>query len=446
GMPAADDAGIYRIDEKTFLVQTVDLMTPVVDDAELFGRICAANCLSDIYATGAEPKTALSVLAFPSETMNPQVMYLMMKGAMDVLAEAGVALLGGHSIKDEQIKLGFAITGLIDSDSGFSHELACPGDRIVLTKPLGCGTLNFARQIGRDVDLRAMQESMAMLNRDAAAAARAVGVTAATDVTGFGLFGHLIRMARHSKVTAEIRAEALPAFDGVLELLAEEVIPGAIERNREFAAGDVQTADRVDPARELLGYDAQTSGGLLLAVAEDRHQALLSELKARGAGAWTIGRFTGPSDGQIELVSAADATETDPTTQERQSAMVQQNPQPSPDESHGPGCCSDVFGGGQPPQQAGASNASQTSQAFGQFMSAASAGGAVDAVSKELVAFALVVQSRCEPCVQAHLEKARSMGISRQQLDEVAWQAAAMGGAPVRMFYLEMMQKYPAGH
>ena len=244
GMPAGDDAGIYRITDELCLVQTVDVMTPCVDDAYTFGRICAANCLSDIYAMGGVPRTALSVLAFPSESLDIEIVYQMTRGAMDVFAQADVALIGGHSVKDEEIKLGFAITGTVSQAAAARHDTARPGDMIVLTKPLGIGVLNFSRQIGRPGgDAGAQAESMATLNRAASEAMNEVGASACTDVTGFGLFGHLISLCRHSGVTAQIFADRLPAFDGAVEALADGVIPGAVERNTEYVGEDLSASD-----------------------------------------------------------------------------------------------------------------------------------------------------------------------------------------------------------
>src|SRR5512133_2938306 len=179
GLAAADDAAIYRIADNLYLVQTVDVFPPCVDDPHLFGRICAANCLSDIYAMGGEPRTALSVLAFPSETLNGEIMLQMLTGAMETLAEAGVALVGGHSIKDEEIKLGFAVTGLIDPGAAARLDDPKAGDVLVLTKPLGTGVLAFARQIGRanPVGTEQAEKSMAALNRSAAEAMRAAGAS-----------------------------------------------------------------------------------------------------------------------------------------------------------------------------------------------------------------------------------------------------------------------------
>lgn len=304
GISSGDDAGVYRINDSTTLVQTVDVMTPCVDDPEMFGKICAANCLSDIYAMGGIPRTALSVLAFPSETLDGHIMYLMMKGAMEVLKRANCALLGGHSIKDDEIKLGFSVTGTIDADKVVALETAKVGDQLVLTKPLGTGVLNFAKQIGRvhSAGLKSAELSMLTLNREAADAMIKTGVSACTDITGFGLFGHLIRMLRHSKVTARIDAELLPAFEGVVDFLRDGVVPGAIERNAEFVAGDLGVAKGVSEEMRHLGFDAQTSGGLLISVPEIKHQALIKDLVSRGIVPATIGEITGCSEGRIELV------------------------------------------------------------------------------------------------------------------------------------------------
>ena len=305
GISSGDDAGVYRINDSTTLVQTVDVMTPCVDDPEMFGKICAANCLSDVYAMGGIPRTALSVLAFPSGTLDGHIMYLMMKGAMEVLKQANCALLGGHSIKDEEIKLGFSVTGTIDADKVVAFETAKVGDRLVLTKPLGTGVLNFAKQIGRvhSAGLKAAELSMMTLNRDAAEAMVKTGVSACTDITGFGLFGHLIRMLRHPKVTARIDADLLPAFDGAVDLLRDGVIPGAIERNAEFVAEDLVAAKGVREEMKHLGFDAQTSGGLLISVPEKKHLALIKDLELRGIVPVTIGEITGCSEGRIELVA-----------------------------------------------------------------------------------------------------------------------------------------------
>jgi len=467
GIPAGDDAGVYDLGEGVVLVQTVDVFTPCVDDPELFGRICAANCLSDVYAMGAAPHTALSIMGFPVETQNPAIMYHMLKGAMDTLAEAGVALLGGHSIKDEEIKLGFAITGTADR-SAVERSGAKLGDKLVLTKPLGAGVLNFARQIGR-VDASAMAEveaSMATLNKNACEAMLAAGASACTDVTGFGLFGHLIGMARDSGLTACIRADALPAFDGALAALADGVVPGAIERNREYVADDLSVADGVDEALVDLGFDAQTSGGLLIAIDAERHDRLLAELDSRGVRGVTIGEFTAESSGQITVALLGQDASAIPQPAERAPAAPDapqevsccgpESGEPCCPEPAASPCCPDPTdssccdsaasvpccpeSAAAPPDTAGtAGTSAHAAQAFGMLMRVTGADGTIDAHTKELINFALAVASRCGPCVRAHVQKARNMGISQQQLDEAAWCAIAMAGAPIKMFYQQIM-------
>ena len=281
GLAAGDDAAVYKINDTTNLVQTVDVFTPCVDDPYTFGKICAANCLSDIYAMGGIPRTALSVLAFPVETQDREIMYLMLKGAMEVLEKAECAFIGGHSIKDEEIKLGFAVTGTIDTGMSVSLETAAAGDVLVLTKPLGVGVLSFADQIGRadKNGLKAAERSMMELNKGAADAMMKIGVSACTDITGFGLFGHLARMMRHSKTSARIYADALPVFEGVLPLLREGVISGALERNAEFVGVDLIVSEDVKEEFKNLGFCPETSGGLLISVPEEKYKALADELK-----------------------------------------------------------------------------------------------------------------------------------------------------------------------
>ncbi len=448
GMPAGDDAGIYRLTDDLCLVQTVDVMTPCVDDAYTFGRICAANCLSDVYAMGGVPRTAMSVLAFPSDTLDTEIIYQMTRGAMDVFAQADVALLGGHSVKDEEIKLGFAITGTVSAASAVRHETARPGDVIVLTKPLGTGVLGFCSQIGRPAgDQNAQAESMATLNRAAAEAMNEVGASACTDVTGFGLFGHLISLCRHSGVTAQIHADRLPAFDGALDALADGVVPGAIERNSEYVGEDLSVASGVPEAGVLLGYDAQTSGGLMICIPAERHEKLLAALKARGTMAATIGRITGKSDGKIVVTLAGQDASAAPTkeivdkmgNEKEKSAATPTSACCDPTANS---CC----GSSASTTAAEAENttAGRSQEAFAAMLKATAAGGAIDATTKELITYALVILSRCSPCVRIHHDKALKMGLTEDQLKEALWLAVFIGGAPVKMFYDETLAAIPA--
>jgi selenide,water dikinase len=299
-----DDAGVYKLTPRTALVQSVDVFTPVVDDPYAFGEIAAANSVSDIYAMGGRPLTALSIIAFPIETLSPRIMNKLLQGGIDKLREAGVAVLGGHSIKDREIKFGFAVTGVVDPARMTVNSKARPGDALILTKPLGTGTLSFARQIGRAPadGLAEAERSMRELNRAAAEAMTAAGVTTATDITGFGLAGHLGEIAEQSGVEVEIHGAAIPVFSGVLDLIREGVISGAIERNREYASRRVKRAKGVGEELETLLYDPQTSGGLLIAVRESKAAALLAALHKKGvAAAAPIGRVTRRGPARIIL-------------------------------------------------------------------------------------------------------------------------------------------------
>ncbi len=422
GIPAGDDAGIYKIDDNTTLVQTIDVFTPCVDDPYMFGKICAANCLSDIYAMGGTPKTALSILAFPSETQNGEIMYEMLKGAMEMLKQAQCSLLGGHSIKDEEIKLGFAITGTIKEQKSISLSTAKIGDMLVLTKPLGVGVLNFANQIGRThkSGLKQSQESMMKLNKDAAEIMIKTGVSACTDITGFGLFGHLIRMLRHSHVSALIDAESIPAFDGAIELLKDDVIPGAIERNKEFVGEDLVVSDGLEEELINIGFDAQTSGGLLISVSKEKHKALIDGLNGIGLSPASIGEIK-KGDGCIQLNKSGANSRS-----QKQVKSLKKVP-----ESSSISCCCDSVDS--------KNTVSGSVKAFGDLMRSTSGAGSIDERTKELIIFSLVILSRCEGCIDVHYEKAIAMGITRQELDEAAWCAIAMGGAPVKMFYSQYL-------
>lgn len=299
-----DDAGVYKLTPRTALVQSVDVFTPVVDDAYAFGEIAAANSVSDIYAMGGRPLTALSIVAFPVERLSPRVMNRLLQGGIDKLREAGVSLLGGHSIKDREIKFGFAVTGVVDPRKMTVNSRARPGDVLVLTKPLGTGTLSFARQIGRAPadGLAEAERSMRELNRAAAEAMTAFGVTTATDVTGFGLAGHLGEIAAQSGVEVEVDGASIPVFPGVMELIRAGVISGAVERNRDYASRYVKRAKGAGEDLEALLYDPQTSGGLLIAVRASRAPALLAALREKGVpSAAAIGRVKRKAEPRIVL-------------------------------------------------------------------------------------------------------------------------------------------------
>ena len=434
GMPAGDDAGVYRLDDHVALVQTVDVFAPSVDDPYLFGQIAAANSLSDVYAMGGRPITALSIIGFPARSLPDSVMREILRGGIDKMAEAGVAVIGGHSIQDEEVKAGFAVTGLIDPERVVARATAKPGDRLVLTKPIGTGIIAFAAQIGRAPpgSLEAAGRSMAALNRTAADAMLSAGAHAATDVTGFGLFGHLAAMAADAGVDVEVLWDDIPLLPGVLECLAEGIVPGGAERNRESAEGAVAAAEGVTSSMLDVGYDPQTSGGLLIAVAEENVAALVAELHRGGiSGAAVIGRVLGPGRGRVHVrtegrrmvpaasLSSLPAVQT-PTTQVEatMSCCGHDAPEKNPSEPA-------TSAGGIP----------QAQEKFVEFLGIANAPGRLDARTKRAIAIALSVQARCEPCLKSHIQKARQMGFTQEEIDEAAWLAIAFAGSPAMMFY-----------
>jgi selenide, water dikinase len=274
GFDTADDAGVVRLRDDLAIVQTVDFFTPIVDDPYDFGRIAATNALSDVYAMGAEPVCALNLVAFPLEKLGAEVLGEILRGGQDVATAAGCAIVGGHSIDDAEPKYGLAVTGVVHPDEILTNAGGRAGDALVLTKPLGAGAISTAAKRGiakGDVVARAV-EVMTTLNRDAAAAARAAGAHALTDVTGFGLLGHLHELALASGVAAEVDAGAVPSIDGVPRLLAlgDRAIAGGTKRNRRYAERFTTWEASVVTTRRWLLCDAMTSGGLLVAVGAGR--------------------------------------------------------------------------------------------------------------------------------------------------------------------------------
>jgi selenide,water dikinase len=286
-----DDAGVFRLDADQALVQTVDFFTPVVDDPETFGAIAAVNALSDVYAMGGRPITALSIAAFPDRDFPEEWGAAIVRGGAEILVEAGCALLGGHSIRDPEIKFGYAVTGLVPPDRMMTNAGGRQGQILVLTKPLGTGIIATALKAGRAPDeaLDAATASMTGLNRRASEVALAHGVTGATDVTGFGLAGHAEPLARESGVTLEIHARELPVLPGVLELAPHHQAGGLKANRLAFELLVAYQGDLEDSRRALL-FDPQTSGGLLLLVPE----AEVAGVVAAVPGARAIGRAVPP--------------------------------------------------------------------------------------------------------------------------------------------------------
>ncbi len=277
-----DDAGVYRINDDTAIVQTVDFFTPVVDDPYDFGAITAANALSDVYAMAARPLTALNLVAFPKDG-DLDVLSEILRGGVDKAREAGVTIIGGHSIDDREPKYGMAVTGVVHPQRMALKQGARAGDRLVLTKPLGIGIVSSAIKAGRASAeiVSAATAQMKTLNRAASEAMAAVGVRGATDITGFGLLGHLHEMLHRSCVSARLSLADIPVLPGVREL-ARIAVPGGSRGNLRYVADKVGFAAAISEEDRLILADAQTSGGLLIAVAAEQLDRLLRELEQRG--------------------------------------------------------------------------------------------------------------------------------------------------------------------
>jgi len=432
-----DDAGVFQLDGGEALVQSVDVFTPNVDDAYTFGQIAAANSVSDIYAMGGKPLTALSIIGFPIEKLSHKVMNQILRGGIDKMSEAGVVVIGGHSINDQDIKFGFAVTGLINPSRIVTNSAAKPGDVLVLTKPIGVGVISFAKQMDKASPqaMAAISRSMAELNKVAAEIMVDAGASAATDVTGFGLLGHLSEMAFQSGVTVELHADEIPIFEEALDLIHQGVVSGAIERNKEYASQYVSVADNVGQDMEYLLYDPQTSGGLLICVPEVNSELLLARLKSAGVEhASVVGRVIEKSGGRILVKKSRDSERPRIVTPKQElkaaaaaatSACCESPPQAE--------CCASS------PEVAPVTDAAKAKEKFWAFMGAVNADGAISLRNKELISIALSVVCKCEPCVKIHVDKARSLGIGQAKIDEAVWMGIAFGGAPVMMFYNTIM-------
>jgi selenide, water dikinase len=302
----SDDAGVYRLDETRAIVQTVDFFTPVVDDPHVYGRIAAANALSDVYAMGGRPLTALAIAGFPKDA-DRDILKQIFAGGLATLREAGVALLGGHTVQDAEIKFGYAVTGEIEPSRVLSNAGARPGDALLLTKAIGTGAITTALKFERApaAAVAAAIESMVTLNRAAAevlAGLPAGSVHACTDITGFGLAGHAHEMAAASGCTLEILASAVPLLEGA-RALVQGNIPGGGRTNRQYFGQFVGIDPAADPAVVDLLFDPQTSGGLLLAVDASARSAVETSLSAAGVTVACIGRVTGQGDPPLRILA-----------------------------------------------------------------------------------------------------------------------------------------------
>ncbi len=304
GLEVSDDAAVYKINDEVAVIQTLDFFTPVVDEPYDFGAISAANSLSDIYAMGGKPLFALNIVAFPSSRLPMEVLQLILRGAHDKAAEAGISLVGGHTIDSTEPVFGLAVTGVIDPKRILSNSNAQPGDAIILTKPIGLGIISTAVKQGLASSAVAQRaiEIMSRLNRPAAEVMTDFEVNACTDVTGFGLLGHLREMSVASGVNAIVFTQSVPVIDGTAELAAEGVVPGGTLANMDYVSGEVIWEPGISRVMQSLLCDAQTSGGLLMAVPSSRKDELLARLAEEGVSdSAHIGNFTEHGDGKITV-------------------------------------------------------------------------------------------------------------------------------------------------
>ena len=311
GPQTLDDAGVVLLGEaegvpagsRVALVQTVDYFPPVIDDAYLYGAVAAANALSDVYAMGGRPISALNLAGFPKSFPDEWIREIF-RGGFDKIREAGAVIAGGHTVEAEEPLFGFAITGVVDADAIAANDRAVAGDRLYLTKPLGMGTMTTAGKFGKAKPevLREAALQMATLNDRAAEAMMAVGGHACTDITGFGLIGHSRNIAAASEVTLRFELESVPLFPGALELARKGIFSGGTKRGKMTLADVVRLGDGVDTVRVDIAYDAETSGGLLIAIADDDAPALERELAARDVPVHAVGEVLESTGKLIELL------------------------------------------------------------------------------------------------------------------------------------------------
>jgi selenide,water dikinase len=477
GRSAGDDAGVIDLGNGSTIL-TVDVFSPSVDDPYTFGQIAAANSVSDVYAMGGSPESALSIIGFPVHSLPLETMHQILRGGVDKMAEAGISVIGGHSINDEEVKFGFAVMGSSPQGEYVANDGAQEGDVIVLTKPLGVGIVTFARQVGRAPEgaLEEVAASMSALNKLAAELMKAKGAHAATDVTGFSFVGHLANVARSSNVEVEVDFDALPQFGGVKDLARMEVLPGAVERNIESIDEAMLDLSALALAQRHIMFCPETSGGLLVFLPKERGDEYVAELRAGGvAHAAVVGRVVGTRSGGFIRAVTEKAIEYTPVKPVRM--KPQPGGQPATD---GNDCCAaaapaekqaECCAGGPPAEEApeccagGAPEAdsrapesraagappsseargigkprvpAEIADAFKQYSAVVNAPGAIDVKHKKLIAIALAVVSKCEPCVKLIADAARKAGATDDEIGEAIALGISFGGAAVNMFYQQL--------
>ena len=302
GLDRADDAGVYKVTDDIAIIQTVDFFTPIVDDPYWFGQIAAANALSDVYAMGGVPKTAMNLVAFPIKEMDISILRQIIQGGLDKLKEADVVLVGGHSVEDKELKYGLSVTGFIHPDRVLTKKNLKAGDRLILTKPLGTGIINTAVKGGLASGeiIENVTRLMATLNRDAAEVMNDYPVSACTDITGFGLLGHIAEMVADSELGIEIWTDKVPIITEAIEYAGQGFVPGGAYKNRDFRESVVTFAPSVDLSIKDIFFDPQTSGGLLISVESESAGDLVKSLKKNGINdAAVIGQVLSEPAGRV---------------------------------------------------------------------------------------------------------------------------------------------------
>jgi selenide,water dikinase len=306
GFDTADDAGVYRLSDDLALVQTLDFFTPIVDDPYDYGRIAALNSINDVWAMAGTPITAMAITCFPKKGVDPAILGEIMRGGLETINKYGITLIGGHSVDNQQIMFGYSVTGVIHPDKVATNSGARAGDVLILTKPIGTGVISTGIKNARADEhvVAASVETMLTPGKYAAEAMREFGVKGATDVTGFALLGHAWEMACASKVTMEIDANAVPLLDGALELASQRMLTSGDKTNREYVGADIEIDASVDENLVRLLFDPQTAGGMLIAVEEEKADALLATLGKNYLKAQKIGRVHPPGPRSIVVTSS----------------------------------------------------------------------------------------------------------------------------------------------
>ena len=303
-MAALDDAGVYKLSDELAIIQTVDFFTPIVDDPYAFGQIAVANALSDVYAMGGRPLTAMNIVCFPIKLLDISVLESILRGGVDKMREAEVTLVGGHSVDDEELKYGLSVTGTVHPDKLVTSAGARVGDKLILTKPLGTGIINTALKAGLVSEelTEKVTKYMATLNKRASELMQEIGVHAGTDISGFGLLGHSIQLAEESQVGLKFDVASIPYFPEVIEYAQQGLCPGGLFRNKDYYLNRVEFSNEVPEYMQDILFDAQTSGGLLICLEAVKAERLLDKLRNEGiADAAIIGEVVSKPRGRVSL-------------------------------------------------------------------------------------------------------------------------------------------------